>query len=75
MTYQTGSDRAPHFSNPNVCVPVGLDCLPTGIAGAAENYRTGNYTAPIVSEFREAPIGLSITGSCPGEITASISGG
>lgn len=40
--------RAPHFSNPDV------DYLgvPTGLAGARDNHRVGNITAPIVAGFR-----------------------
>ncbi|UXI70087.1 M12 family metallo-peptidase [Tahibacter amnicola] len=40
--------RRPYFSNPAVT----FNGVPTGIAGARDNHRTGNLTAPIVANFR-----------------------
>jgi len=44
----SGCTRVPHFSNPDVL----HNSVPTGIADQRDNARSGDLTAPIVTDFR-----------------------
>lgn len=60
----SGCTRQPYFSNSNVS----FNGLPTGILDTRENYRTINFTAPIVEAFRQQ--GLLSDGFESGDLSA-----